>query len=226
MGLRMNVKNRLDKSDFRKKIFSCNNKIRKKFKKTFHSEIDRFLDAIFRAYKACKSIDEKCRGDKQRSYTVAFLFNALNDLVCSFHLLISGYMVSSGNLMRHFMESSAMAILLSNKDLNYFERFEQEGNKFPAHKAIDYVSKNVDKLKINPGNWHNFTEIKMFYNLSSHASALALANMFHFSSKGTVVIGADFDPAKLMPYRKEIEGRISAANCLENIIEGIEKGDV
>jgi len=220
------VKNRLDKSDFRKKIFSCNNKMRKKFKKTFHSEIGRFLDAIFRAYKACKSIDEKCRGDKQRSYIAAFLFNALNDLVCSFHFLISGYLVPSGNLMRHFVESSAMAILLSNRDLNYFERFEQEGNKFPVHKAMDYVSKNVRKLKINLSNWHNFIEIGRFYDSSSHASAFALANMFHFSGKGTVIIGADFDPAKLMPYRKEIEGRINAANCLGNIIKGIEKGDV
>lgn len=220
------MKNRLDKSDFRKEIFSCNNKVRKKFKKTFHSEIERFLNAVFRAYKTCKSIDEKCKGDKQRSYIAAFLFNALNNLVSSFHLLISGYVVSSGNLMRHFLESSAMAILLSNKDLNYFERFEQEGNKFPVHKAMDYVSKNVDKLKINHSNWHNFIEIGRFYNSSNHASAFALANMFHFSSKGTVVIGADFDPAKLMPYRKEIEGRISAANCLENITEGIERGNV
>jgi len=220
------VKNKLNKSDFRKEIFSNNNRVRKKFNKAFHSEIVRFLDAVFRAYKAYICIHEKCKKDKRRLYFAAFLFNALNNLVSSFHLLISGYVVSSGNLMRHFMESSAMAILLSNKDLDYFERFQQEGNKFPVHKAVEYVSKNVDKLKINPTSWHNFIETGRFYNLSSHASAFALANMFHFSGKGIMVIGADFDSGKLIPYRKEIGGRISAANCLENIIVGIEKGDV
>jgi len=219
----MNVKNELNKLDFRKEIFSDNNKVRKKFRKAFHCEIERFIEAVFRAYKTCKSIDNKCKGNKQRSYIAAFLFSGINNLVSSFHLLISGYLVPSGNLMRQFMESLAMAILLSNRDLNYSERFEKEGNKFPVHKALNYVLKDASKLKINRRGWEEFLKIEKFYDFTSHASAFALANMFHFSRKGVVIIGADFDPAKLKAYAKEINTRISGANCLENIVEGIQR---
>lgn len=215
------LKDKLNKVDFRKLVFTSNTKVRKKFKDFFSHEIESFIESIFVAYTAYKLIDEKCKGDKQKSYTAAFLFNAINNLVNSFNLLISGYLVASDNLMRHFMESSAMAILVSSKNLVYFERFTQEGNKFPVHKSLTFVSKNLNKLKIKHENWDKFIKLKRFYDLSSHPSAFALASIFNFSRKGGVAIGTDFDPVKLIPYRKEIEGRISAAKCLKNIIDGV-----
>lgn len=216
------LKEKLTKVDFRKLIFASNTKVRKKFKDFFSHEIESFIKAVFVAYAAYKLIDERCKGDKQKSYTAAFLFNAINNLVNSFNLLISGYSVASGNLMRHFMESSSMAILVSSKDLSYFERFAKEGSKFPVHKSLTFISKNLNGLKIKPKSWDKFIKLKKFYDLSSHSSAFALANIFNFSRRGEVSIGTHFDLAKLMPYRKEIEGRINAAKCLKNIIDGIE----
>lgn len=216
------LKDELTKVDFRKLIFTSNTKVRKKFKEFFSHEIENFIEAVFVAFKAYKLFDEGCKGDEQKSWTAAFLFNAVSNLVNSFNLLISGYLVASGNLMRHFMESSAMAILVSSKGLGYFEEFAKGGNRFRVHKSLILVSRNLSKLKVKRKSWDKFMKLKKFYDLSSHPSAFALASTFNFSRRGEVHIGAHFDPAKLMPYRKEIKGRISAAECLKNIIDGIE----
>jgi len=215
------LKDELTKVDFRKLVFTSNTKVRKKFKEFFSHEIENFIEAVFVACKAYKLFDEECKRDEQKSWTAAFLFNAVSNLVNSFNLLISGYLVASGNLMRHFMEPSAMAILVSSKDLGYFERFAKEGNRFPVHKSLMFVSKNLSKLKIKHKSWDNFIKLKKFYDLSSHPSAFALASIFNFSRRGEVNIKPHFDSTKLMPYIKEIKGRISAAECLKDIIDGI-----
>jgi len=152
------LKDELTEKDFRKLVLVSNTKMRKKFKDSFSNEIESFIKAVFLTYKSWKLIDESCKGDKQKSHTSAFLFNAINNLVNSSNLLISGYLVASGNLMRHFMESSAMAILVSSKNLGYSKRFEKDGNKFPVHKSLILVSKDWNKLGIKRENWDDFVK--------------------------------------------------------------------
>lgn len=215
------MKDGFDKSDVRKIVFSDNSEVRKKFNKALSSEIEDFIEVIFKAYGGYKLIDAGSKEDKRKSYVSAFLFNAISNLVNSTSLLISGYLIPSRSLMRHFSESSAMAILLSSRDLNYLERFEKEGNQFPVHKALNYVSRNVDKLKIDRKGWDKFVKIEKFYDSSCHASAFALASILHFYCKGMVSMGSDFDPVKMPEYEKEVKMRIGAANCLVNITVGI-----
>lgn len=218
------MKNKLNKSDFRKIVYSDDAKVRKEFKSNFLSEIDIFIEAIFNVYRSWEMIDKKCKGDKQKSYVVGYLFNGINNLAESFQLLISGHLDASGNLCRQFMESSAMAILLSSKELEYFDNLMKcikEKRKFPFHRSLNFVSDNIDKLKGSKDSWDQFKGIRNFYHSYSHPSLLSLGNRFNFTSKDVIWIGGNYDPAKKEFYAKEIFSRINAANFLKNIIEGI-----
>lgn len=219
------IRDSLNKSDFKKVIYSRDiKKNLRQFKIIFSLEISNFIDSIFNAYKSWKIIDKKCKGDKQKSYVAGYLLNAINNLVVSLNFLILGHLDASGNLFRQFMESSAMSILLSSQELNYFEMLMEhieKKTKFEFHRSLDFVSDNIGKLKIDRNAWNKFKKIRNFYHSYSHASLLSVAGRFNFDVKDTVYIGGNYDPAKVEIYRKEIQLRISAADSLKNIIEGI-----
>jgi len=221
------MKEKLNKSDFKKIIFSNNNRVRKKFKKNFKKEIKIFIEKIFEAYQSYDLINQRIEGDKRKSYIAAYLFKAINDLVNSFNILISGQLIPAGNLMRQFFESSAIAILLSSEKLDFLERIEKEGNKFPAHKSLNYVSKHKKKLNINENGWNAFRKFEKNYDLYSHSSPFSLVDTSLYlkkrDKKGSLLLkfGADFDPDRINHYRIEIERRISAVKSLKNIIDGL-----
>lgn len=184
-----------------------------------------FIEETFKAYKAYKAIDDICSGDKRKSYVAGFLFSALNNLVSSFHLLISGFLVPSGNLMRQYFEAASVAILLSKKELRFFERLEKEGRKFPSHKALGYVGRHLSKFNIRRNNWNEFERLYKFFDPHSHASPFSLAAAcIDFSLIGNMFLGSGYDPEKRRIYKKDIDMRISAAKCLENIAKGIMEG--
>lgn len=217
-------KDKFSKDDFKNIIFSDNTKIRKQFQDAFTTEINDFIEAIFNAYEAQELLDKKCRNDKQKTYTAGFLFNAIKNLVGSFSLLISGYMVPSGNLMRHSAESLAMALLTSNKSLNYFERLQSDlkkGKNFPVHKSLKYVLKHAHVLKIDSKKWSQFIDLFKFYDNYSHASLLSLSDIFDFARSGDFSIGPNYDSdsKKQEIYRIEINHRINMANFLKNVIK-------
>jgi hypothetical protein len=214
------LEHKLTKKDFLNIIQTSNNYVLEKFIESYKAEIDRFADEIYKAYQSYKEIDSECKGDERKAYIAAFLFNSINSLIESFNLLICGHWISSGNIMRHFIESSLMAILLSRDDLdkNYYEMFKDKGVNFKVVKAFDYVEKNLETLDLNKENWEKLREIKKQYNLYSHASALALCGIFDFSTH-SIVIGCNFDQDKKEGYEKEIKLRISAAQSLISTIE-------
>lgn len=209
------------KSDFKKLILKNNKKILEEFERVFEKEIKVFVGEIFGAYKLYKKIDEQYGNSDQGMYIAAYLFNAINNLASSFNLLISGYLIPAGNLMRHFTESSAMAILSSNKD--YLERVKKEGNKFPVQKSLDYVAKHKKKFNIDSKGWTSFNNLMKKYHLYSHASLFSIATSFVHSryGEGYVNIGSFFDSGKLDVYRIEIRRRIDAVKSLKNITEGL-----
>ena len=208
-------------SDFKKIVLLNNKKIIKKFKKVFNKEIQMFAHEIFEAYKLCKIIDDQCKNNEQKQYVAMYLFNALNNLISSFNLLISGYLLPSGNLMRHFTESCAMAILSS--DDNFFQKIKEENTKFPVHKSLDFVFANKKILDINKNGWIGFNGIKKIYNDYSHASLFSIsASFLHCRyGEGITKIGPFFDDGKIDYYKKVINERINAVKSLKNIVNGL-----
>ncbi|MEW6181732.1 MAG: hypothetical protein AB1500_00955 [Bacillota bacterium] len=216
------MQNRLQKADFIALVCSDNEEVRKRFQNRFSAEINAFVEAIFAAYEAFERAIDKPINNERIAYVAAFLFNALDNLVVSTNLLLAGHLIVSGHLTRQFGESVAMALLLSNDNLNFFSEFKRLGPKYPVHKSLNYVSRNLRQLGLDRGAWAKFMEINQAYDTSSHASAFSLCKILHFDSGG-VSIGGDYDSSKELGYEKELKRRISAARSLQNVIEAIHK---
>lgn len=217
------MKDELSKADFRKEVYTSHGKFRKKFKSRFLSQINEFIEEIFKTYEVFEIADGKCKGDKQKSHVVGYLFNAINNLVVSVNLLVSGYIVSSGNLMRHYTESVAIAILIANRKLRFFEKLMSGEDSM--HNPVGLISKNIGNLKIRREGFAEFNKIYKFYHNYSHPSPLAVADMFNFAdtNKSEVYIGNHYDSTKDAAYTKEIKIRIGATKSLRNVIQGITK---
>lgn len=212
------MKTGFKKSDFKKVICCSDIKTRKQFKEKFSLEIDNFITLIFDAYKEWQKLDDKCKNDDRASITAVFFFNAINHLVVSFNLLLSCYMVPAGNLMRQVLESLAMAILISSKKMQEFEKFKKEPKKYPVFQAMNLVNQSLPKLNINYKAWSTVWDTWKFYHQWSHPAYLSLIDRFDFSTMDKIILGGMYDSGKVFAYKKEIKQRIALANLLKNTI--------
>jgi hypothetical protein len=210
--------------DIRATLFSDNRDTRKKFLQHFGSEIDNFVSAISRSYTRLEEMPPRVPYDKRSAWVDEFLFAAFNSLVTSFHLLISGFNIPSGNLMRHYGEATAMALLLSHWQINAFDLLEKDF-RFPVHKALDIVkrNRNAELLGVSKQGWEKFIEITSFYDQYSHPSIFAAASTHIFSLPGSRQVGGEFDLEKKDSYQKEIRLAIGAAQRLYETIEVAER---
>jgi hypothetical protein len=187
----------VNKAFFRQVILSDNRIPRSEFKKRFKSEIDKFIEAVYDSYKSLKSIRKLYLfGDFRINWVHRYLYNAIQDLISSFNIFISGYLVPSGNLMRHFYESVAMAILLSSDKHKYFGQFRRNQKDFKVNNVFKFVDEHFSLFGINQKAWDKFIKDKDFYHKFSHASAAALISQFHFELKQGLVFGGHYDQKK------------------------------
>ena len=102
--------------NFIKRVVVCGNRIpRMQFRNYFSKEIDEFTEALFKAYKHY----DKLKGTKynREGLSKLYIFTCMQNLISAFNIFICGYPIPAGNLMRHFHESVAWAILFSTKNL-------------------------------------------------------------------------------------------------------------
>ena len=219
------IKDKLNEDELRDIIFSNNDEVRKQFRDAFTSEIEDVIKYIFISYEAYKKLENKFKKQARESYIAAFLFNSIHSLIDSVSLLISGFFIPSGNLVRQSIESLAMAILISNKKLDYFDKFEKDPSKFQTNQSLSLIETNQNVFNINKEGWAAFKKIRNFHHMHSHPSGLSLYSFMRKTNIGWVVkFGADYDPDKKEIYLKEIQGCITIAKYIKNIVEGIEKG--
>ncbi len=105
-----------------------------------------------------KTLRKKARSNKRSATVLYFSYGALNNLVISLRLLVSGYLASSGNLMRGFAEATAMMLLCSHPSINTLNQFWKNPNQFSMHNALDlaFVRKKCDKEAGRAGFKHGF----------------------------------------------------------------------
>ncbi len=214
----------LSAEDIRAILFSSNEDTRKKFLQHCGSEIDNFVSEIAISYNRLEEMPSRVPHDKRSAWVDEFLFAAFNSLLTSFHLLISGFNIPSGNLMRHYGEATAMALLLSHRQINAFDLLEKDF-RFPVQKALNIVkrNRNAQLLGVTEQGWEKFIEITSFYDEYSHPSVFAAASTHIFSLPGSRQVGGEFDLEKKDCYQKEIRLAISAAQRLYETIEVAER---
>jgi hypothetical protein len=193
--------------------------VRSQFISHFKEEIEAFITSMASAYEAWQKYDKTVGTDKRRAYVAAFLFNALNNLLASMKLFISGYSIPSGNLVRQTLEAIFTAILCSCKKLQVYQQIDR--NKFSTKDAGKMVLKHSELLNIKKKSIQDAMKIYVFYHKFSHSTLLALAQNISFTSSGTIYVGPSFDDEKLFAYRKEVSGRLNISKTISNVIEGI-----
>ena len=88
-------------------ILSGDKVTRNHFVQNFGAEIEQFIKAISLVYERINKLEGGVPQNMRSAWAWMFLYNAFNNLVTSFHFLISGFVVPSGNLIRQFAESIA-----------------------------------------------------------------------------------------------------------------------
>jgi hypothetical protein len=200
-------------------LMSDNQEVRSQFISHFNEEIEAFITAMASAYEEWQKYDKTVGTDRRRAYVAAFLFNALNNLLASMKLFISGYSIPSGNLVRQTLEAIFTAILCSCKKLQVYQQIERD--KFSTKDSGKLLLKHSELLNIEKKSIKAAMKLYVFYHKFSHSTLMALAHNISFTNSGTIYVGPSFDAEKLLAYRKEVSGRLNIAKTISNVIEGI-----
>jgi hypothetical protein len=206
-------------STIENEILGHDKEVRDMFLEHFADDVMKFIKSVDKIQERLAEIDSEIGGHTQKALVVAYLYNVIRNLMISMKLTIHGYLVPSGNLMRHAFESVSMAILCSRSDLSYLKKIENK--KFDVNKAAKIVVDNADKLNVGKEAMKSFKKKLAFYHNYSHASLFSIASQHSFGVKGGFYLGANFDEKKLPEYQKEIRTKISFSKSLFNIIEGV-----
>ncbi len=216
---------RLSRDQIESIVLSDNVEVRGQFVAAFDSDIQRFIDNINSVFEQLANIAERLPRNSRCSWAQMFLFAAANNLLISFHLLVNGFLISSGNLMRSWTEAIAMALLCSSPDAGVYERLTKEPDIFPVQKAPNFIKREkiAKKIDINQEGWEELMKLMELFNKYSHASVFSLASNIRLNENGELVVGGDYDPEKKVAYSKEILLRISACERLIETADVVEK---
>lgn len=217
------LKDKLSKKEIKNIILNkdCKN-IQKRFVQMFKKEINVFIELSFDLHLLLVNLDKKYGKDIKKGYSLAFMNNAFQNIICSMSVYILGYPVPSGNLMRQFIESISMTILVINPNSKYFRKFKEKGTKYDVSKSPFIVRDNAERLHINESSWYTLLKRRQFFNLLSHPSAFALTYIINFADGGGT-IGTDFDLVKIKNYKKDMDERINAIKWFKEFILDMEK---
>ena len=91
--------------------------VRERFVSEFGKEIGDFVAVMANAQLRWFALDQRIWPDERLGHVSAFVYSALALHILSMKLLLSGHIVASGNLLRQVIESIAMALLCSGREL-------------------------------------------------------------------------------------------------------------
>lgn len=213
--------------DVRKVVLTDNEATRKRFRKTFTKEIRETTALLARAQNDFRRLEQVTPVDHRPATVLFFLHGAFNSLLTSLHLLISGFPVPAGNMMRHYSECLAMAMLCTVEKCGIYERYRSRDAPFRAHKAVSTATQGKmaraleDALGVDPVMWKRYADLMKFFDEHSHASDLAMSYALMFGGEGGLVLGAEFDPKKRKQYKVELSSRKQAAHILRDVINRV-----
>ena len=121
-------------------------------------------------------------------------------------LFLSGYMVAAGSLSRQAIESIALALVCSEKDLGILERFMED--RYSTDRAVRDALRHAEKLTLNSDGVKALCDNQKFYSKYSHPTPLTIAAVMSFS-EGDLYVGAAFDEGKIEAYKKEVSSRVN-----------------
>ena len=172
--------------------------IQKQFLDVYGDQSKEFISNLTVAYKAWETFEAATEGHRQKRIVAAYIFYAINSLMMSMRHFLFGYHVASGNLMRHAIESTAVAILCSRHEFSFLERVRN--NKYSGSKALKDLSKRASRFGMNKDAIKVFQKSQAFYSQYSHPTGFALSSIMMFDGSPNVVLGGQYDEHKAKGY--------------------------
>ena len=190
-------------------------RVRAEYLQRFGSEANEFSEVMARVMQTWLKEHGDAQGNEKRVKVFALVFIAIHLHIGSMKLLLSGSTVAAGNLFRQTLETIALALLCSGKDLGVLDRFNND--QYSTNNAIRDVLRNVDKLGLEKDGVRALQNGQNFYHLYSHVTKLTIAVAESFAGEG-IYVGTSFDEGKTEFYAKEVAGRLGLARVLNSFV--------
>jgi len=192
--------------------------IRKDFWTRYEKGIDEFVGSMAAAYVDLNAVEAQVKGDEGRGLVAALAYTALMLNLLSMKLFLSGHIVAAGALFRQVLESIALALLCSKRELGVRQRFQNDA--YSANDAVTHLVRRSKQLNLKPDAVQRVQDAQKFYHKYSHVGRLTIASAMAFDGAG-LYVGAAFDKGKLNSYDQEFQGRRSLAAVLPNFIAAV-----
>ncbi len=197
-----------------------NQDIRSRYLKHFGNEISEFAKAMSHAFFVWRELDGGVKGDEKKAHVSALVYSAITLHIISMKLLLWGYLVPAGNLQRQVIETIALALLCSGRDLGILQQYMED--TYRTNQALTDVIGQAEKLGLNEDTLRNLRQTRDFYHKFSHPSLRTLATHIEFSGSGyNLCFGPSFDEGKLDAYRKEVSIRVNLAKVFGDFVSGV-----
>jgi hypothetical protein len=202
-----------------KVLTSDDSDVRDEYLKLFEADAKAFSDTMAQAFVKWRAFDDEVKTNEKRAYVSMLVYMAITLHIVSLKLFLSGYTIAAGNLFRQVIESIALALLGSDKDLDILTRFMED--RYSSTAAVRDVLRHTEKLSLKREAFEVLKKSLEFYHKYSHVTKMTIALGISFSEKGGLYVGASYDKDKVEAYEKEVKGRLSLAQVFPNFIDGV-----
>lgn len=202
-----------------KELTSDDSEVRAEYLKHFEEAAKRFAESMAKTFIKWRDFDNGVKGDEKRAHVSALVYIAITLHVLSMKAFLAGQTVAAGNLFRQVLESIALALLCSGKELDVLKRFTKD--RYSSNDAVRDVLLHYEKLSLKGDALEVMKKSQEFYHKYSHVTKMTIAVAMSFSQKGGLYVGASFDDGKLDAYKKEMDGRVSLAEVFPNFVDGV-----
>jgi hypothetical protein len=205
-----------------REITADDSEVRGEYLKHFEGAAKKFAESMAKAFMRWmrwRDFDNEVKGDERRAHVSALVYIAITLHVTSMKVFLAGQTVAAGNLFRQVLESIALALLCSGKELDVLKRFMED--QYSSNDAVRDVLRHSEKLSLKGGALEVMKGSQEFYHQYSHVTKMTIATAMSFSQKGGLYVGASFDDGKMDAYKKEIDGRVSLAEVFPNFVDGV-----
>ncbi len=202
-----------------KELTSNDSEVRGAYLKLFEGDAKEFAESMAQSFLKWREFDNNVKGDEKRANVSALIYAAITLHILSTKLFLSGQTVAAGNLFRQVIESVALALLCSGKDLDVLKRFMED--KYSSNDAVRDVLRHYEKLSLRGDALKVLEKSQEFYHKYSHVTKMTLAVVMSLSQKGGLYVGASFDEGKIDAYKKEMGGRVGLARVFANFVDAV-----
>ena len=214
----------LTAAEVRDVVWGGNAEVQKLFKEHFGDELERAIQVLGDGYSKFQQLQNSVALDERTATVQMFIHVAIASVIASLHHLVSGYPIAAGHMMRHYTEAIAMALMCSDEATGVYKKYAAHRGTFPVHKSPQMLRQRsirnalAKSIGFDEAAWEQVLAISQLYDTLSHASALALGFHMLFTEEGGLVVGSEFDPAKIDEYGSDVIRRRSAAESLAHIV--------